>query len=71
MHKVGEKQLVDLLEKFSQHTQKKTTIKVFLHNNVIIYMEGCVLMMCILSQFNVIMIQNKVLYSISIYWHIF
>ena len=25
---VGEAQLVDLLEKFSQHTQKKTTIKV-------------------------------------------
>ena len=33
---VGEAQLVDLLEKFSQHTQKKTTIKV---NNIIIHLH--------------------------------
>ena len=36
---VGEAQLVDLLEKFSQHTQKKTTIKV---NNIIIHLHQLV-----------------------------
>ena len=36
---VGEAQLVDLLEKFSQHTQKKTTIKV---NNIIIHLHQSV-----------------------------